>query len=288
VVTNVVPTLSRVLGSDFIGMTQRKMRDECYPRAMQNSSPPEQTTIAFLVQINNLDLAVDYIRRIVQNNTGSKTIDNNPTPHLLSIFPSQTTATKVQTTLQTLSTAFESKITDLLNDGIQVIFNNVIKPRLRPILADAFRDIEYTEPDFERELVKPRFSSSWNDLMAPFARILTPPSFDRVLGVTVSYLARLLEKRLYSYHSRINALGAAALERDIAGLVSVAVEVGYVAGAPGRYKHREVFARVVQMTLVMSMDEDEWDEVRRGGEAAEVVEKLSREELVRVRGMVRR
>ena len=302
VVTNVVPTLSRVLGSDFIGMTQRKMRDECYPRSIQGGQPAEQTTISFLVQINNLDLGVDYIRRIVQNNTGSKpdTKTTEATTHLLTIFASPSTAKKVHQTLQTLSTTIESKVTDLLTDGIQVIFNNTIKPRLRPILADAFRDIEYApnpntlEPDnpnssFDnKELVKPRFTSLWNDLLTPFARILTPSAFDRVLSVTIAYLARLLEKRLWSYGSRINALGAARLERDVAGLVGAAVDVGYIAGAPGRYKYRECFARCVQMTLVMGMDEDEWDEVRRGGVAAEVVEKLGREDLIRVRGRVRR
>ncbi|KAJ5598065.1 hypothetical protein N7537_008149 [Penicillium hordei] len=302
VVTNVVPTLSRVLGSDFIGMTQRKMRDECYPRSIQGGQPAEQTTISFLVQINNLDLGVDYIRRIVQNNTGSKpdTTATEATSHLLTIFASPSTARKVHQTLQSLSTTFENKVSDLLTDGIQVIFNNTIKPRLRPILADAFRDIEYApnpntlEPDSpnssfdNKELVKPRFTSSWNDLLTPFARILTPSAFDRVLGVTIAYLARLLEKRLWSYGARINALGAARLERDVAGLVNAAVDVGYVAGAPGRYKYRECFARCVQMTLVMGMDEDEWDEVRRGGVAAEVVEKLGREDLIRVRGMVRR
>ncbi|CAI7612977.1 unnamed protein product [Penicillium glandicola] len=305
VVTNVVPTLSRVLGSDFIGMTQRKMRDECYPRTpVQGGQPAEQTTISFLVQINNLDLGVDYIRRIVQNNTGSKTplptdttttTQAQATPHLLTIFSNPSTAQKVHQTLQTLSTSFESKVSDLLTDGIQVIFNNTIKPRLRPILADTFRDIEYApnlEPEnansYDKELVKPRFNSMWNDLLTPFARILTPAAFDRVLGVTIAYLARLLEKRLWSYGARINALGAARLERDVAGLVGAAVDVGYVAGAPGRYRYRECFARCVQMTLVMGMDEDEWEEVRRGGVAAEVVEKLGREDLIRVRGMVRR
>jgi hypothetical protein len=314
VVTNVIPTLSRVLGSDFIGMTQRKMRDECYPRApAHGGNPPEQILISFLVQINNLDLGVDYIRRIVQNNTGTKqlpastdpdSIDMSTlaTPHLLSIFPSRSSATRVSGTLHSLAQSFESKVTDLLTDGIQVIFNNVIKPRLRPILADAFRDIEYhptpendpssnthmDDDSSSKELVKPRFTASWTDLLVPLARILTPSAFDRLLAVTIAYLARLLEKRLHSYHSRINPLGAARLERDIAGLVSAAVDVGYVAGAPGRYRHREVFARCVQMTLVMSMDEDEWDEVLRGGEAAEVVEKLGAEERIRVRGMVRR
>ncbi|KAJ6029666.1 hypothetical protein N7444_012653 [Penicillium canescens] len=301
VVTNVIPTLSRVLGSDFIGMTQRKMRDECYPRApTHGGNPPEQILISFLVQINNLDLGVDYIRRIVQNNTGSKQLPTSTEPHAID---TSTLATPTCSQSSHPAPLQPAKVTDLLTDGIQVIFNNVIKPRLRPILADAFRDIEYHPiPDNDpssgthmdddtsqsKELVKPRFTASWSDLLVPLARILTPSAFDRVLAVTIAYLARLLEKRLYSYHSRINALGAARLERDIAGLVSAAVDVGYVAGAPGRYRHREAFTRCVQMTLVMSMDEDEWDEVLRGGEAAEVVEKLGVEERVRVRGMVRR
>ncbi|KAJ5142139.1 hypothetical protein N7476_004002 [Penicillium atrosanguineum] len=302
VVTNVVPTLSRVLGSDFIGMTQRKMRDECYPRAaVQGGQPPEQTICSFLVQINNLDIGVDYIRRIVQNNTGARqplTPDSEPhiTDHLLALFPAPASALHVAQTLHSLGSSFESKVSDLLSDGIQVIFNNVIKHRLRPILADAFRDIEYMPEDTEgeytdennKEIVRPRFSTGWTELLLPLSRILTHQAFDRLLTVTVAYFVRLLEKRIWSYQGRINPLGAARLERDIAGLVSAAVDVGSGSGAPGRYRHRETFAKCVQMTLVMSMDEDEWDEVIRGGEAAEVVDKLSREERVRVRTCVRR
>lgn len=318
VVTNVVPTLSRVLGSDFIGMTQRKMRDECYPRAVvQGGQPPEQMVISFLVQINNLDIGVDYIRRIVQNSTVSKQplpatsegVENQSalvTEHLRSLFPAPASALRVAQTLQSLASSFESKVNDLLADGIQVVFNNVIKHRLRPILADAFRDIEYQPHDGaeapvdahdgfhdhdgsgSKELVRPRFAAGWSELLIPLARILTQQTFDRLLTVTVAYLVRLLEKRLWSYQGRVNPLGAARLERDIAGLVSAAVDVGYGSGAPGRYRHRETFARCVQMTLVMSMDEDEWDEVLRGGEGAEVVDELSREERARVRAMVRR
>lgn len=320
VVTNVVPTLSRVLGSDFIGMTQRKMRDECYPRAaVQGGQPPEQTLIAFLVQINNLSIGVDYIQRIVQNNTGSRNPlpstsggDQKPetlvTDHLRSLFPAPSSALRVAQTLHSLATSFESKVNDLLSDGTQVIFNNVIKHRLRPVLADAFRDIDYSPSNAEetqaepqddyndhggssggsKELVRPRFAAGWSELLVPLARILTQTAFDRLLTVTVAYFARLLEKRLWSYQGRVNSLGAARLERDIAGLVSAAVDVGYTSGAPGRYRHREALSRCVQMTLVMSMDEDEWDEVLEGGETAEVVDKLTREERMRVRAMVRR
>ncbi|PYI29380.1 COG4-domain-containing protein [Aspergillus indologenus CBS 114.80] len=332
VVTNVVPTVSRVLGSDFIGMTQRKMRDECYPRAaVQGAQPPESLTISFLVLINNLDVAVDYIRRILHKHTEQKIASqtepsSTSTDPIQALFPSPTEAQLASQTLHSLASTFESKVTDLLNDGIQVIFNNVIKHRLRPILSDAFRDIEYQprddsdpvrtvyhapaipsmneyydsddpilggpdagtadgEADPGAELVRPRFATAWNELLLPISRILTASAFDRLLTVTVAYLARLLEKRLWSYHGRVNALGATRLERDVSGVVGAAVDVG---GSQGRYRHRDAFVRCLQMVLVMGMDEDEWEDVMRGGETAEVVEKLSREERMRVRAMVRR
>ncbi|KAI9369282.1 COG4 transport protein-domain-containing protein [Aspergillus egyptiacus] len=323
VVTSVVPTLSRVLGSDFIGMTQRKMRDECYPRAAhQGASPPENIVISFLVLINNLDVAVDYIRRIIQNITEAKKSIPGPdgqleeTDQLHSLFPSPSDASLVNQTLASLSTTFEAKVTDLLTDGIQVVFNNIIKHRLRPILSDAFRDIEYqpssesdplttyhsdidsdspttpqdpNDPDNPRELVRPRFAAAWTELLLPLSRILNPPAFDRLLALTIAYLARLLEKRLWAYHGRVNALGATRLERDIAGLASAAVDVGGSgAGAPGRYRHREAFGRCLQMVLVIGMDEEEWEDVVRGGETADVLDKLNAEERRRVRGMVRR
>jgi hypothetical protein len=42
------------------------------------------------------------------------------------------------------------------------------------------------------------------------------------------------------------------------------------------------------MVLVMGMDDDEWEDVTRGGETADVLDKLNREERARIRAMVRR
>ena len=320
VVGSVVPTLSRVLGSDFIGMTQRKMRDEYYPRPVQGGhQPPEHTLITFMVLINNLDMAVDYIRRIVQNNSGLE-VNNikddhhnhhtvEETEHLRALFPVSGEAAEATQVLQTLQTSFESKVNDLLSDGIQVLFNNVIKHRLRPILADAFRDIEYQprtamdattttsttatdemmiNDEGSAEMVRPRFANAWTELIGPIARILTASAFDRLLTVSLVYLARLLEKRLWSYHGRVNVLGATRLERDVSGLVGAAVDViSSSGGGAGRYRHREAFVRCLQIVLVMGMEDDEWEEVLRGGEEMEeVVDKLSRDEKIRARSLV--
>jgi hypothetical protein len=67
IIASVEPTITRVLGGDFIGMIQRKMRDESYPKpVIQGGLPPEDKVIAFLVLINNLDVSNDYIKRIVE------------------------------------------------------------------------------------------------------------------------------------------------------------------------------------------------------------------------------
>jgi len=67
VISSVIPTLGRILGSDFIGMQQRKMRDESYPKAaIQGQLPPESIIVSFLVLVNNLDVARDYVDQIAR------------------------------------------------------------------------------------------------------------------------------------------------------------------------------------------------------------------------------
>lgn len=311
VVTNVVPTTARVLGSDFIGMIQRKMRDETYPKpVVPGGLPPEGVVIAFIILINNLDVAIDYVQRIVKNIQGSAASAagiQNSENRILNLFPLGTDAEIVNNALRSLSSSFESKAQDLIGDGIQVVFNNVVKTRLRPILADAFRDLEYQpqpheggemsgEDDIEsndfnagQSLARRRFASLWRELLVPISRILTSRTFDRLLGVTVASLARLLEKRIWSYHGRINALGATRLERDVTGIITAAVDVGegYAGGESdggSRYRHREAFARCAQIVLVAGLEDEEWEEIEKSG--GDVVDKLSTEERARARAMI--
>ncbi|PGH00818.1 hypothetical protein GX51_05595 [Blastomyces parvus] len=327
VMASVTPSLARVLGTDFIGMIQRKMRDESYPRGAAGGPPPEATVIAFLVLINNLDVAIEYIQRIVKNHVGTTEpkIGSNQAGDaaagespLDNLFPLDDEAQKVGSMLKSFSSSFESKAQDLVNDGIQVVFNNVIKGHLRPILADSFRDIEYQPRDGSADetgladgeglmdegdssAVRHRFATAWADLLEPIARILSGRAFERLLSVTVAALARLLEKRIWSYHGRVNALGAARLERDVMGIVGAAVDVGGNDGGRkgggtgeedharryggGRYRHREAFGRCLQIVMVMGMEDEEWEEVVRGG-MEDVADRLSVDERVRARGIV--
>jgi hypothetical protein len=294
IIASVEPTITRVLGGDFIGMIQRKMRDESFPRpVIQGGLPPEDKVIAFLLLLNNLDVSNDYIKRIVEQqlNKRPQSGSEDAKSPLQELYPFGHDAVFVEGRLKALQKAFVSKSTELINDGITVLFTNVLKPRIRPILAEAFRDVDYAPPEDEEDmedeleddadLVKSRFDRGWGVVIRPIKRILTAANFDRLLSMALEYLASALEKRIRSYYGRVNELGAVRLERDIAGIVNAAV-------AGGKYGLRDAFTKCTQMTLIMNMEDDEWEEAADDltGESG-IAWVLDVEERKRVRAIVK-
>ncbi|KAK6406915.1 Golgi transport complex subunit 4 [Oleoguttula sp. CCFEE 5521] len=290
VVAGVLPSVSRVLGSDFFGMIQRKMRDESYPKpVIQGALPPESTIITFLILINDLDVSIDYVRRIVKTCLGdsasAETITQSSSA-MIDAFPFGHEAVFVERTIKHIESNFETKTSELIAEAIEVMLKQVMRPRLRPVLVETFRDVENVDEDADSDdLVAKRFERGWYAFTLPIKRILTPGNYDKLLSVTVGHLARTLEKRLWSCHGRVNELGAIRLERDVASIVAMAVK-------GGRYELRDLFARSVQMTLIMNMEDDEWEDIAKlSGPQLEretgIVWKLDVEERKRARAVVK-
>lgn len=285
-VASVFPAISRALGTDFIGMIQRKMRDETYPKAIiQGALPPEDKVLGFLILINNLDVSVEYMQRIVASHL------DTDAPQLPAIFPFASDAAFVVSELRSIETTFASKSATVLNDALEVLFRQVTKPRIRPMLTDAFRDVEYNvsadesggamgeEASETDDIVPRRFASSFNALLKPIKRILTPSTFNQLLGLVLPLLADVLERRLWALQGRVSELGAVRLERDVAGIVREAT-------MGGKYSLREPFARCVGICEVVGLEREEWDEVVNGEGEREWSGKLGMEERVRARGLL--
>jgi len=270
VVASVIPTVGRVLGGDFFGMIQRKMRDESYPKAaIPGALPPESVIISFLVLINNLDVSTDYLRRIINTNLGKPNAGTAPADApqttITDLFPFGHDDVFVENALTSMLSTFEAKTGALISEAIEVMLKQVIRPRLRPVLGETFRDVEYLLDDNQRNedvdddenIVPQRFERGWMAFTLPIKRIMTERNYDRLVTVTTSHLSRALEKRIWSYKGRIDGLGAVRMERDISGVVNAAVK-------GGRYGLRDAFARCIEMTLILNMEEDEWDELSKG------------------------
>ncbi|KAK3328813.1 hypothetical protein B0H66DRAFT_571605 [Apodospora peruviana] len=305
VIDNVIPMISSLLGSDFVGMIQRKMRDESYPKpAIQGGLPPEDKIIAFIVLINSLDMSNEYLARIISSilaPASDESQSNGTRGHPTSLkdsFPFQNDAKDVTARLNTLNSAFSSKTTELLNEGIAVLFNQVIKPRLRPVLTDTFRDTDYTLTEDELadlaaqndkdvdELLDHApavFEDGWDRLMKPIARLMTPKTFSSVLDLTARYLGRVLEKRVWSYAGgRTSPYGAIRMERDFNGIVATI--------SKGNYGVRDVFGKTMQILMVANMEDDEWDELvaaEEEGDEDAMLWVLSEEERRKARTIVR-
>ena len=308
VISSIIPTVSRVLSSDFIGMVQRKMRDESYPKAaVQGALPPEQVTISFFVLLNNLDVAIDYVKRIVQprieprpNASSQQNGGVTAGAPLKSQFPLDHDSTTVVAALSSLQSSFEAKANELIGDAVMVVYKNIVKPRLRPLLADAFRDVDYqmNEDDLDDlrrsmaadtgipnaidTLVQDRFQEGWLSLTKPISRLLTERNFEKLLFHITTYLGEVLEKRVWSYYGRLNELGAARLERDVGSIINVVVR-------GQKYGLRAPFVRCTQICLVMNMEDEEWEDLRLGQgqmDSSDEDWQIDAEERARSRGML--
>jgi hypothetical protein len=291
-------TMTRVLGSDFIGMLQRKMRDESYPKpAVQGALPPEDKVLAFCVLINNLDVAIEYTARIVHTHTDASTSTSSQKARTLAdLFPMGRDAHAVRSALDGLDSGFSGKAKELLGDGVVVLFAQVLKPRLRVLMTEVFRDREveyaaaYTEgakpaPEEgeydeheQRQSLKTRLQTGWEVLTRPLKRVLQPGAYDKLLTAAISFVASTLERRIWSFHGKVGALGAVALERDVVDVVNVVTR-------GERFGLREVFAKCIEIVTVMNLEEEEWEaQKEEGSEEAEW--SLNEDERARARGMV--
>ncbi|KAE9382090.1 COG4-domain-containing protein [Stipitochalara longipes BDJ] len=301
VVAHAIPIIGRVLGADFVGMIQRKMRDECYPKpAIQGGFPPEDKIISFILLINSLDVANDYVARIVSAHlTPPEQSHGSKAPSLHEMFPFDHDASFVVHALETLGVTFSHKALELVAEGLNAMFKEVVKLRLRPVLSETFRDLDYSlteedladiarenetddDPEMLNDQVAKRFEHSWEALMKPIQRLMTPKCFTGLLDRTADHLAEMLERRVWRFSGKMNALGAQRMERDFSGIIGVVAR-------GGRYAVRDSFARVSQICMLVNMEDEEWDalmeEEREGDE--EMAWVLSEDERRRARGLVR-
>jgi hypothetical protein len=213
-------------------------------------------------------MANEYLARIISSllatpadHQPNSTVNMAPSA-LEDFFPFESDVTFVTKALYTLNTSFTSATTALRNNAIQILFNQVIKPRLRPLLIETFHNADYytlleaeNDVDEEHHVETPRrFEHGWDGLVKPIARIMAPKPFAMLHKMAAKYLSRVLEKRVWSYVGRATAHGAIRMERDIGDMVGVVTRVNY--------NLRGVFGKTMQILMVANMEEDEWEELR--------------------------
>ncbi|KAF4944189.1 hypothetical protein FGADI_12862 [Fusarium gaditjirri] len=298
VAVSVTLVIGRVLESDFIGIIHRRMRDESYPKPrVQGGFPPEDKIISFMVLTNTLDMAKEYLDSIVSArgcfSETQRDMTGTSSQTLKDTFPFGKDSEMVANALHTLNGALSAKATELLNDGIRALFDEVLWPRIRLILTSSFQDAVYDvsegeslDKEYEDEMAIPRvsvrFEGGWLALTRPLKNIMTPRTYAALVSLAVNKLARVLEKRAWSYSDRVTPLGGLRLESDFSGVIS--------AVSQGDYTLREPFNRLQEILIIANMEGDEWDELEPGYDSSSQGRSrlLSDEDVAKARKIVRR
>lgn len=148
-----------------------------------------------------------------------------------------------------------SRMRSMAKHGIEQIFNQLTRPRLRSLLEDAYKGVSYLldEDGYhaaeEDDLVRKRFITGWDPLMAGYKATLTDGNFQQFFSTTVEVLVRPWERMVAGM--RFTELGAIRFDRDVRAVVNYLSTQSDFGGA------RDKFTRLQQIATVLNLDASE-------------------------------
>lgn len=267
IISTVFANFRRILESDFIGIVQRKLRDQA-PR--QGMVPPARTNTpvggrrgvagkqnkfktlaglgeaddkklrAFLIYLNDLVVTPNYAEKIFQSLTINEDV------------PFEDDAKHVTDLITAMNNGLKSRCIELLSDGISVTFYVVLNNRLRSLVTSLFNKANYmVSPDSGNNTheMSQQFSFGWHGLIDEFEEVMAPENYTRLITLAATTLSQIFEKWIWGLSYKVNELGAIALDRDISKIISTVSE--------GRYQLREKFVRIAQIMMIVGRDDDD-------------------------------
>lgn len=278
-VKNIISNIRKILEVDYLRTLHKRLR-EFQPRAgtvltVSNSQQQQQQQLAakqsntvgsiFMRGANALNQIASgdetrlhtYIVLLNTLSTGSmyfsKVIDQSVVL-LNRNYPFGTDGAKLETIIKGIEEHFKKRSIDLMDENIQVLFNQCMSNKLKVLLTDCFKDVNYLISTFDEEenIVTRRFVEQWNAIISPYVKTMDAQVYDKFVATIVSSLSKLLERKLWSLENNINELGSIKLERDFSGLISEITR--------NKYNLRDEFVRVTQIILILGFD-DEDDEI---------------------------
>ncbi|KAJ1827620.1 Golgi transport complex subunit 4 [Coemansia sp. RSA 2599] len=199
---------------------------------------------SILVSLNNLDLADTYLQRTAESLRARIDAEWQRVPQKDSID-------RAVKALDTVA-AFSARLVHAKKRSLEQLGIQLIKPWVRTVLQQSYRDIKYVLTDEEfndvqnDNLFQKRFVMKFSQLARQLKRRLTPANFASALGFATSSLATDWERAIRQ--SKFNMLGGIMFEKDVREIQRYLEEEG--SGVSLRQK----FSRLVQIADVLAVE----------------------------------
>lgn len=219
---------------------------EALKRRLEAALAANQHTKA-IAYLNDLELAAEYTSRILDD------------PSLASsnsfFIPAELDA--VRRAISSLKTAADTALRSAHRHGVDAIFGALVRPKLRQLVLDIYREISYTldedsyaESEYA-DAVRKRFIRQWDALVDVPRTYMAESSYLAFFSLAVNGLVRPWEAHVRGL--RYTELGALRFDKDLRGVT------GHLAGQTplGTGTMRDAFARLQQMATLLNLDETE-------------------------------
>ncbi|GAA5799304.1 hypothetical protein HPULCUR_004715 [Helicostylum pulchrum] len=246
VVGSTVRTTLKTLEVGYINQFQQKMATvfTAYDTTGRNAERAiEMAKVSYMVILNNLDVSADYTHRLVKE-----------------VQPSITTGiwldeeNDVKKTMGYIKDFEEiaDKFRQLLQNGLEQLLNQILKPRIRPLFQDAYREVkyvleeeEYNEADIEERFVK-RFRRGFENLIGIYRHTLTDNNFSTLMGLILEALTSQWERIVFQ--TRFNQYGALRFDKDLRSVI-------HYLSTLTEWLSRDRFTRLNQMSTLLNFEE---------------------------------
>ncbi|KAF9973616.1 Golgi transport complex subunit 4 [Actinomortierella ambigua] len=229
--------IQRTLEMDYLAEFQKDMQN-----AFSNGDTRE-ARLEYMVLLNNVNVSADYLEKLIAE------IEQDCVSSISSL--SEHALEKARAVLAGLS-ASTNKFKQILNSGIDQLFHQILKPRLRPLLQDSYKGIkyvvteeEYAEQEASNSFVN-RFMSGFEALIEPLKSYLTEDNFNQIVASAVTSFTKTWEKIIFD--TRFNKLGAIRFDKDLRS-------VGFFLVSLTTWPMRDKLTRLNQMSMLLDLEE---------------------------------
>ncbi|KAH6918869.1 COG4 transport protein-domain-containing protein [Coprinopsis sp. MPI-PUGE-AT-0042] len=240
-----------IMDKDYIGVYRKKL-DEVYrnptgPGGQRSDKVERENRVAFITLLNDLDMSMSHLERLAQDQRGNPSIGQHFMDH------QQEEVSKLAASLTSLTAKFKST----LRGGIEQLFNQLMRPRLRNFIPEVYKDVSYllSEEQYSvaeyNDRLRKRWIKSWEGLMDGYKDVFSENNYRMFFGFTLDLILRPWEKHVVSL--KYTELGAIRFDRDLRAITSYLSSQSQAAHGDVREK----LLRLQQISTLLNLDNEE-------------------------------
>ncbi|KII88790.1 hypothetical protein PLICRDRAFT_638384 [Plicaturopsis crispa FD-325 SS-3] len=248
-VVRTVDVLREVMDRDYAGVVKKKL-DDVYRNA-GNVAPgirekaERENRVSFIIHLNDLDVSISHMERLTKDLLSYSSISQ----HYV-----ESEQAGLKSTISSLL-SIVPKFRSILRAGVEQLFNQLMRPKLRTLVTDVYKDVSYVLDDDGyaqaeyQDVVRKRFIKAWEGLVEGYKDTFTESNYRLFFGLALEVLLRPWEK--YIMGLKYTELGAVRFDRDLRAITT------YLSSQTVFGDAREKFSRLQQISTILNLDSEE-------------------------------